>query len=81
MTQIHDILSEIQEKLIKFDLSNSEGILHRADMIILIPPREYNTLLMGYADVMDITEANIMLYGIRCKRTFENDKIIVGVEC
>ena len=73
------VLQEIFEKLSMFRLSDPATLILPDDLVILIPETDYNTFLCGYADYIDITGAEITCYGIKCRKSKENN-IIVGVE-
>lgn len=74
-----EIAQDIMERLALFRLSEKGNLFNKNDLVILIPERDFITLMKGYADYINIAEAEITFQGIRCRRTKEN-KIIVGVE-
>lgn len=74
-----EIAQYIMELLSLFRLSDKGNLFNTKDLVILIPEGDFITLMKGYADYINIAEAEITFQGIRCRRTKEN-KIIVGVE-
>lgn len=74
-----EIVQYIMELLSLFRLSDKGNLFNTKDLVILIPEGDFVTLMKGYADYINIAEAEITFQGIRCRRTKEN-KIIVGVE-
>ena len=73
------VIQEMLEKLSLFRLNDKNTIIRPDDLVILIPENDYNTFLRGYSDFMDIANADITFYGIRCRKTKEKN-IIVGIE-